>query len=77
MTQDDLRLHDPYLLIRYASKYNLIDKPGYEWIQQHMDSDKDISAMIHAYKLATTGPKLKFGTLVPTSTKHAYTIDKE
>ena len=77
MNQDDLRIHDPYLIIRYDSRHNLINKPGYEWIRQHMDSDKEISAMLHAYKVAYSGPKLKFGTIVPISTKHAYNIDKE
>ena len=62
MNQDDLRLHDPYLLIRYASKHNLIEKPSYEWIKQHLDTDEEIAKMLHAYKVASSGPKIKFGT---------------
>ena len=75
LTQDDLRLHDPHLVIRHAVKHNLLGKPGFEWISHHLDSDAELATMLHAYKVALDRPKIKFGSVVPTSTKHAYELD--
>ena len=36
MTLDDLRLHDPFLLIRYALKNKLTDKLGLEWSKYYL-----------------------------------------
>ena len=35
MSIDDLRSHDPYLLIRYALKHKLTNEPGWEWYKHY------------------------------------------
>ena len=50
MTLDDLRLHDPFLLTRYALKNRLTDQHGWEWSKYYLQSDQTLVSMVHAYK---------------------------
>lgn len=76
MSLDDLRLHDPYLLVRYALKNKLTGKPGWEWSKYYLESDQTLKNMVHAYKASRFLKNIKFGVEVPRSTKHALDIDK-
>ena len=76
MTLDDLRLHDPFLLTRYALKNRLTDKHGWEWSKYYLQSDQTLDNMVHAYKASTFMKNIKFGVEVPRSTRHALKIDE-
>ena len=77
MTMDDMRLHDPHLVIRYALKNKLTDNPGWEWTKHYVDSDKTLTIMVHAFNSSRYLKNIKFGVEVPTSTNHALRIDQE
>ena len=47
---DDLRLHDPFLLIRYALKHKLRDKPGWEWTKHYVESNPELTRMVKLIK---------------------------
>jgi hypothetical protein len=47
---DDMRLHDPYVVIRYALRAKLNNEPGWEWTNYYMSSDLTLNNMVHAYK---------------------------
>ena len=36
---DNMRLHDPYLVVKYAIKNKLTDKPGFEWTKKYLEGD--------------------------------------
>jgi hypothetical protein len=74
---DDMRLHDPYMAIRYALRNKLTSKPGWEWAKHYIDSDKTLTNMVYAYKASRFLRNIKFGVEVPQSTRHAIQIDKE
>ena len=74
---DDMRLHDPYIVIKYALKNKLTDKPGWEWAQHYVKHDKILNNMVHAYKASRFLRNIKFGVEVPQSTRHALQIDKD
>ena len=77
MTLDDLRLHDPFLLIRYALKNKLTDKTGWEWSKYYLQSDQILNNMVNAYKVSSFQQNIKFGVEVPRSTRHALKIDAQ
>ena len=76
MTLDDLRLHDPFLLIRYALKHKLTEKHGWEWSKYYLEADQTLNNMVHAYKASRFQQNIKFGVEVPRSTTHALKIDE-
>ena len=76
MTLDDLRLHDPFLLTRYALKNKLTDKTGWEWSKYYLQSDQILNSMVHAFKASRFQQNIKFGVEVPRSTTHALKIDE-
>lgn len=68
---DDMRLHDPYMVIRYAFINKLTGKPGWDWTKHYLDSDKAFTNMVYAYKASRFLRNIKFGVEVPQSTRHA------
>ena len=77
VTLDDMRLHDPFIVIKYALKNKLTNKPGWEWAKHYMNSDKMLNNMVYAYKASRHLRNIKFGVEVPQSTRHALQIDQE
>lgn len=75
ITMDNARLHDLFLVIRYALKNKLTKNPGWEWTKHYMDSDKILNHIIHVYKSSRFLKKIKFGIEVPQSTRHAISMD--
>ena len=61
----DMRLHDPYVIIKYALKNKLIGKPGWGWIDYYLKSDKKLNNMVHAYKASKYLRNIKFRVEVP------------
>ena len=74
---DDMRLHDPFLVIRFALKNKPANKPGWEWTKNYIQSDKTLNKMVYAYKASRFLRNIKFGVEVPQSTRHAYQIDQD
>src|SRR5687768_14395171 len=72
---DDLRLHDPFLLIRYALRHKLLDKDGWEWTKHYVESDPELTRMVKAYKVSRENVTIKFGVDIPASTKAAINLD--
>jgi hypothetical protein len=73
---DDLRTHDPFLVVRYGLRGKLVEKPGWEWVEPYLNSDSQIINMIRAYKLSME-IAYKFGVQVPRSTKDSIKLDQE
>jgi hypothetical protein len=73
---DDLRTHDPFLVLRYGLRGKLLEKPGWEWAQLYLNSDTEITNMIRAYKLSVE-TAYKFGVQVPRNTKESIKLDTE
>lgn len=76
LTLDDMRLHDPFLLIRSALKNKLTDKPGWEWSKYYLQRDKTLNNVVHAYKASRYLKHITLGVEVPRTTKHALQIVK-
>ena len=60
VTMDNLRLHDPFLLTRFALENNLTNEP----------------IIHQAYKVSRFMKTIKFGVEVPQSTKKAFEMDQ-
>ena len=73
---DTLRLHDPYLAIRYGKKQNLLNTEGWEWVEAYGALDEAYNRMVQAYKASVRKNKIKFGIEVPYSTKEALRLDQ-
>src|SRR5688572_11318919 len=71
-----LRLHDPYLLKRYAYQSNLTKEQGWKWTKYFKELDELIPELIRANKVTSLLKIIKFGVTVPQSTKHALELDK-
>jgi len=76
ITLEDLRIHDPFLVIKYALKNKLTTKPGWEWTKYYMESDKTLTHMVYAHKASRYLKNIKFGVEIPQSTRHALEIDQ-
>lgn len=74
---DDMRLHDPYMVIRYALINKLTGQPGWEWAKHYLEPDKTLTNMVYAYKASRFLRNIKFGVEVPQNTRHATQNDKE
>ena len=72
---DDLRLHDPFLLIRYALRHKLLNQTGWEWTKEYLESNPKLTRMVKAYKVSRDNVTIKFGVEVPASTKAALNLD--
>jgi hypothetical protein len=70
----DLRLHDPLLVLRYGLRHQITRKPGWEWVENFVNSDGELSQIIHAYKVSKES-SYKFGVQVPNSTQDALRLD--
>ena len=78
---DSLRLHDPWLVLKYGVKRGITDQTGWEWVSTYLDAEDELGQVIQAYE-ATRGkksgvPKYKFGLEVPDNPKRALEIDQE
>ena len=40
---DTMRLHDPYLVVKYAIKNKLTDKPGFKWTKKYLEGDDTLT----------------------------------
>ena len=61
---DDLRADYPWECIEYASKNNLLNNKGWEWINDYVDADKDLVQMVHTYRTSTF-KQYKYGVELP------------
>jgi hypothetical protein len=61
---DDLGTHDPFLVARCGLRGKLLEKPGWEWAELHLNSDTEITSMIRACKMSTE-TACKFGVHAP------------
>ncbi|HEY9706698.1 MAG TPA: reverse transcriptase domain-containing protein, partial [Oculatellaceae cyanobacterium] len=73
---DILRVHDPFLVIKFALKNKLSKQKGWEWIKHYLESDKTLTHMVYAYKASRFLKNIKFGVEVLQSTRYALEIDK-
>ena len=48
---ETLRLHDLYLVVKYAIQNMLTDKPGFEWTKHYLEADKVLTNMAFSYKV--------------------------
>ena len=76
LSMDDLRVHDPFLLTRYAHKHGLTNTSGWKWTKAFLEAESDFDQMVQAYKVSRYMKTFKFGVEVPQSTKQALEIDK-
>ena len=74
MKMDAMRLHDPYMVIRYGVRNKLTNKPGWEWVKSYMDTDELMNKMVSTYKVSAE-KTYKFGIYVPKNTKEARRVD--
>jgi hypothetical protein len=72
---DDLRTHDPFLVVRCGLRSKLVEKPGWEWVTFYLNSDAEIANMVRAYKLSTE-IACKFGVQVPKSTEDERVVER-
>ena len=73
---DDLRLQDPFLVIRYGMRNKLTNKRGWSWVTPFLESDELTTNMLRAYKVATKNA-IKFGVRVPMNPRQALRFDRE
>ena len=71
---ENLRTHDPFLVVRYGLRNKLTEKPGWDWVTPYLNSDTEIKHMIRAYKVSTE-IAFKFGVQVPRNTKESLRLD--
>jgi hypothetical protein len=69
---DDLRLHDPFLVTRFALENQLTIEPGWTWTKEFVGS---LSIIHQACKVSRFMKTIKFGVEVPQSTKKAFEMD--
>ena len=75
--KDVLRVHDPFLLTRYASRHELTCASGWEWTWAYLNTDEELPQMIMANKASKFLKNIEFGVEVPQSTRQAFEIDKQ
>src|SRR5688500_18364215 len=69
---EDIRLHDPFLVTRFAVRRNLITKQGWTWTQDYLGNFPIIN---HVYKVSRFMKQIKFGIEIPQTTKRAFETD--
>ena len=72
----DLRIQAPLLVLRYGLRHGMTLKPGWEWVENFVNSDKELTRIINAYKVSKA-TSYKFGNQVPKSTKDALRLDSQ
>ena len=70
---DNMRLHDPFLVTRFAVKKNLTSTPGWVWSQDYLGK---LPIINHVFKVSRFMKHIKFGIEIPQSTKRAFETDK-
>ena len=73
---ETLRLHDPYLVVKYAIQHKLTAKPGFEWTKHYLEADKVLTNMVFSYKASRFLKNIKFGVEVLQSTSHALKLNE-
>ena len=63
---DDLSLHDPFLITRFALENHLTNEPGWTWTKDYVGK---LPIIHQAYKVSRFMKTIKFGIEVPQSTK--------
>ena len=71
LTMDDMRLHDLFIVTKYAVKNELTETKGWEWTSSYMDADRTCLNIGHAYKVFTFMKTIKFGVEVPQTNRQA------
>ena len=70
-----LQIQNPYTLIDYATRNNLLNHRDFAWI--HLLEDDDVEKFSKSFAATRQeGPKFKFGQLIPKNVAHAMAIDK-
>ena len=64
MKMDDLRLHDPLLVLRYSLRNKLARKPGWEWVENYVNSDQELAHIIKSLYKVSKAISYKFGVQV-------------
>ena len=75
VSMDNLRMHDPYLVIRYGSKHDLLNNILWGWTKAYGILDEAYNNLVRAYAVSLKKNKIKFGIEVPKSTREAYRLD--
>ena len=70
---DHMRLHDPFLVTRFAVQKNLASTPGWVWTQDYLGKFPIIK---HVFKVSRFMKQVKFGIEIPQSTKRAFETGK-
>jgi hypothetical protein len=71
-----LQADNPFPLIHYAIKMELLAHPDFSWTAEYADDATALTEMKHAFAAKQQGPKFKFGVQVPVSPKHALALDE-
>ena len=80
VNMDNLRVDDPHTVIAHASTHDMLDDPGFEWMQDYIASDDENLRLIQTFrtaKLEGTERKFQFGVEVPRNPKHALELDNQ
>ncbi len=69
-------LVDPYMLIKYALQHKgILGLPSWQWVKHYTVDAPSALAISNAFKAAQHETKFKFGIEVPTSVRHALSLD--
>ena len=77
VSMDNLRMHDPHLVIRYGNKHKLLSNVLWAWTKAYGILDNAYQHLVRAYAVSLKKNKIKFGIEVPSSTKEAYKLDNK
>ena len=76
MEMNDMRLHDPFALIRYGFQNHLTHHKEWDWVDPYLESDELCKNMINAYRVSLK-KQYKFGHRVPENAREAMKIDED
>ena len=73
-----LRFQNPFLLVDYTLRSNLLKHKDFSWVSEYAESPTRMDNLVRVFKANTdrNAPKYKFGIEVPRSIPHAFLIDK-
>ena len=72
-----LKRHNPKKVFEYAIHKDLINTPGWEWINKFTEADKHLEHMREVYLASKDVAKFKFGVEVARSPIHALELDQQ
>ena len=72
VTMDNLRLHDSFLVTRFALENCLTNEPGWTWTKDYVGK---LPIIHQAYKVSRFMKTIKFGIEDPQYTKKAFEMD--